>query len=301
MANFNGKSPVPTSQLKDLGAYGTYGLAGNVKEWIWNATDERRYLVGGAWNDPPTWRPTAKRGRRSIGVRLTVSLRPGHFDAAGRCPGGDRSARGRADGWTNRSATNCTRLTRRCMRTIRRPLDPRVESASRTRITGARSVSRSPRHTGTSGCRSTSAAEERHAALSGRRMVSRRIRRSLLSRRRRPGHDAVHSIFPASGRALVFPIYQGMFERFAGTTDYPQADQMNAYRDMAIQWSKDLGRTIDYLETRRTSMSRGWATTASAPERTRRCRSSPSNALQGRRADIGRSGRMVGGRRKPIR
>jgi dienelactone hydrolase len=25
---------------------------------------------------------------------------------------------------------------------------------------------------------------------------------------------------------------------------------MNAYREMVIQWSKDLGRTIDYLETR---------------------------------------------------
>ena len=25
---------------------------------------------------------------------------------------------------------------------------------------------------------------------------------------------------------------------------------MNAYRDMVVQWSKDLGRTIDYLETR---------------------------------------------------
>ena len=53
MANFNGKSAVPPTELKDLDAYGTYGLAGNVKEWIWNATDERRFLVGGAWNDPP--------------------------------------------------------------------------------------------------------------------------------------------------------------------------------------------------------------------------------------------------------
>ena len=41
------------AQLKDLGTYGTYGLAGNVKEWIWNATDDRRNVVGGAWNDPP--------------------------------------------------------------------------------------------------------------------------------------------------------------------------------------------------------------------------------------------------------
>ena len=53
-----------------------------------------------------------------------------------------------------------------------------------------------------------------------------------------------------------------MFERFAGTTDYPPADHINAYRDMAIQWSKDLGRTIDYLELVPTSMSRGWPTTA---------------------------------------
>ena len=27
-------------------------------------------------------------------------------------------------------------------------------------------------------------------------------------------------------------------------------DQPNLYREMALQWSKDLGRTIDYLETR---------------------------------------------------
>ena len=52
-ANFNGKSTVSETELKDLGTYGTYGLAGNVKEWIWNATDDRRYVVGGAWNDPP--------------------------------------------------------------------------------------------------------------------------------------------------------------------------------------------------------------------------------------------------------
>ena len=65
MANFNGKSALASLRVEGLDTYGSYGLAGNVKEWIWNATDERRYLVGGAWNDPPTWRPTGKRARRS--------------------------------------------------------------------------------------------------------------------------------------------------------------------------------------------------------------------------------------------
>ncbi len=58
------------------------------------------------------------------------------------------------------------------------------------------------------------------------------------------------TFLPRAGRALVFPIYQGTFQRFGGVGEYPREDQMNAYRDMAVQWSKDLGRTIDYLETR---------------------------------------------------
>jgi dienelactone hydrolase len=53
-----------------------------------------------------------------------------------------------------------------------------------------------------------------------------------------------------SGRALIIPIYQGTFQRFAGVGEFPRDDQRNAYRDMVVNWSKDLGRTIDYLETR---------------------------------------------------
>ena len=50
---------------------------------------------------------------------------------------------------------------------------------------------------------------------------------------------------PRSGRALVYPIYKGMYERFAPFSFAP-----NEWRDRVIEWSKDLGRTIDYLETR---------------------------------------------------
>jgi hypothetical protein len=39
-------------------------------------------------------------------------------------------------------------------------------------------------------------------------------------------------------------------QRFVGVGEAPRDDQMNAYRDIVVQWSKDLGRTIDYLETR---------------------------------------------------
>jgi len=52
-----------------------------------------------------------------------------------------------------------------------------------------------------------------------------------------------------SGRAVVFPIYKSTFERRDDiTSGFPNSS--NYYRDHVIYWMKDLGRTLDYLETR---------------------------------------------------
>ncbi|HWR53788.1 MAG TPA: dienelactone hydrolase family protein, partial [Bryobacteraceae bacterium] len=51
-----------------------------------------------------------------------------------------------------------------------------------------------------------------------------------------------------SGRAVLYPIYQGTYERRPRGDATPYGLQR---RDQVIQWSKDLGRSIDYLETRR--------------------------------------------------
>lgn len=53
-------------------------------------------------------------------------------------------------------------------------------------------------------------------------------------------HDPFEFIV-RSGRALVLPAYKGTLERG------PMPDQV---REAMLEWSKDLGRTIDYLETR---------------------------------------------------
>lgn len=50
---------------------------------------------------------------------------------------------------------------------------------------------------------------------------------------------------PRSGRALVYPVYKGTYER-----QVPGEQSASSRRDIIIQWSKDLGRTIDYLESR---------------------------------------------------
>ena len=52
-----------------------------------------------------------------------------------------------------------------------------------------------------------------------------------------------------SGRAVLWPIYKGTYERRDDLKWY-FPDSSTSYRDHVIQWSKDLGRSIDYLESR---------------------------------------------------
>ena len=55
LSNFAGQAPARGGRYPGLNPYGTYDLAGNLKEWCWNAAEKgggRRYVLGGAWNEP---------------------------------------------------------------------------------------------------------------------------------------------------------------------------------------------------------------------------------------------------------
>ena len=53
----------------------------------------------------------------------------------------------------------------------------------------------------------------------------------------------------ANGRAVLFPVFKSTYERGDGLeSDVPNMTSL--WRDHVIMWCKDLGRSIDYLETR---------------------------------------------------
>ena len=55
-----------------------------------------------------------------------------------------------------------------------------------------------------------------------------------------------------SGRAVPYPVYQGMYERGTSTQTGP-----TAARDLRITRSKEIGRSIDYLRRGATSTTPG--------------------------------------------
>jgi serine/threonine protein kinase/cephalosporin-C deacetylase-like acetyl esterase len=52
-SNFNGKGPAHVGQYQGISGSGAYDMAGNVKEWTSNGTEDGlRFTLGGAWSDP---------------------------------------------------------------------------------------------------------------------------------------------------------------------------------------------------------------------------------------------------------
>ena len=54
LSNFRDNGAATVGSSRAMHRMGTYDLAGNVREWCWNATDpeQHRLILGGGWNDP---------------------------------------------------------------------------------------------------------------------------------------------------------------------------------------------------------------------------------------------------------
>jgi formylglycine-generating enzyme required for sulfatase activity len=52
-SNFSGKGTSRVGEFAGIGPWGTYDMAGNAREWLWNMSEDRRWVAGGAWSELP--------------------------------------------------------------------------------------------------------------------------------------------------------------------------------------------------------------------------------------------------------
>ncbi|GMQ82292.1 MAG: hypothetical protein BMS9Abin05_1738 [Rhodothermia bacterium] len=257
-SNFGSSGPVEVARLPGFTAFGAYDMAGNVREWNWNETAQGRLIRGGAWNDN-TYRfaelsqaPPFDRSERN-GFRLAVypngeqpldelfgaALLPKTPDVSKMEPVSDE----------------IFKVYREQFFYDQTPLNARLESSD------------------------DSAEEWIHervsydAAYGNERIIA----HLFLPKNASPPYQTVVyfpgsaslfqtssddmedyyefqiflSFFVKNGRAALFPVYTGTFERYDRTSN-PQSMKANsyAYTEYTIQLVKDFKRSLDYLETR---------------------------------------------------
>jgi hypothetical protein len=245
-SNFEGKDLEAAGRRPGLGPWGTLDMAGNVKEWCFNEIvgDPRRYVLGGAWNEPPyrfrdeeamdPWSRTA-----GTGVRLVKNLGAVadamapiariQGDPASLVPVDDAQF----EVLKRFYAYDRTPIVSRVERTddsspyFRREIVSYAAAYNNERIAASLFVPKN-------------ASPPYQTVLYFPNSYARSSRSS------EPLDIGFVDFVVRSGRAIIYPIYQGTFERGGGV---PFAGP-SAGRDMVVAWGKDVFRSVDYLATR---------------------------------------------------
>ena len=245
-SNFNSDGPVPVGSLGGVGQHGHYDMAGNVNEWCFNKADNGRYLLGGSWLESSysfsnNFARSPMERHPDLGFRCAMFSEPPSEDLTAEVGAGRHDFAG-----TEPVSDETFAFYRSLYDYVPSDLDTRIDL-----------VDESGRHWRRESVSFTAAyGDERVIAHLFLPLNASPPYQTVVYV---PGSNArMHltiedmaadpSFFvPRSGRALIWPVYQGTLERVGGA---PQTSSDRALRDLMVQKVNDLQRTLDYLETR---------------------------------------------------
>ena len=257
LSNLNGKGPAPVGSHSALSPEGAADTAGNVKEWCANAVagTEDRYLLGGSWRDPVHMftfadaRPPFDRSDDN-GFRL-VSYLDTPLPAPMTVPIGVTKRDFRAE----RPVSDQVFAAYRGLYAYDpRPLDARIETrddsaahwvVEKTSFRAAYDDERVPAFVYL----------PKHVRPPYQAVLFVPGAGAILNANKWAMADTTRGDFRAldyvilSGRAAIYPIYSGTWERNSGqSTVWPS--RTRAYQDWIIRVVNDARRAMEYLQSR---------------------------------------------------
>lgn len=253
LSNFNGKSSTTVGSLPGYSTFGIYDIAGNAREWCFNESSVRgqRFILGGGWNDP------------------TYSFNDGYTQSAldRSVSNGFRCIKELSESSSENQLTAIVKMEFRDYRKekpvddktfdfIRRqyaydktPLEDSIELTMDKEFWIVQKISFDAGYNN----------ERMEAYVYLPKNVAPPYQPVIFF----PGSGDIYSkkfnidngilridFVVKSGRAVVYPVFKGTHERH-GELNSDLADETVLYKDHVIMWRKDIGRTIDYLETRK--------------------------------------------------
>jgi dienelactone hydrolase len=251
LSNYGNRGPNAVGSRRAISRFGAVDMAGNAREWTFNASDRpgEHFILGGGWNDEVYsfndaytqngFDRSATNGFRCIqpikgkptSDRLTRRIELPFRDYARETPVAD----------------DAFRLFLRQFEYDKTPLNARVESVD------ASSSDDWIKETITF---DAAYGKERVRAYLFLPKRGQSPYQTVVTFPGDPGFGIRSSerVRPAdhflkSGRAYLVPIYKSTYERGDELTS-SMPNESNTYREHVVFWSKDLRRSIDYLETR---------------------------------------------------
>jgi formylglycine-generating enzyme required for sulfatase activity/dienelactone hydrolase len=258
-SNFEGKGLAPVGNSPGIGRTGLYDMAGNVKEWCLNVADvsgDLRYILGGSRGEQtymffhadtrPPWNRSSANGFRCVQCLTREKATAGTLSrpVTPPIPRDYSKETPVSDETFNSWLSTLYSYDRTELKAVVEEFDESSDYWRMEKVTF-------------------------DAAYGGERMIAylflpKNVKPPYQTVIYFPGISAVdapsfedrpHRAFTdfviMSGRALVYPVYKGTYEReIVGERPKKPEKEPIAYRDWIIQFSKDLKRSIDYLETR---------------------------------------------------